>query len=116
MLKNYFKIAWRNLAKRKIFSFINIFGLSIGLTCCLLISAYIYSELSYDTYPKEADNIYRIDLHVASNGSTSDYPLTDMSVGEGIKNNLPGVKASTRLVRSGGMFVKYNNKQFTKLR
>ncbi len=112
MLKNYLKIAWRNLAKRKIFSFINIFGLTIGLTCCLLISAYLYSELSYDTYPKEADNIYRVDLHVASNGSVSDYPLTDMSVGEGIKNNLPGVKASTRLVRSGGMFVKYNNKLF----
>ncbi len=112
MLKNYFKIAWRNLAKRKIFSFINIFGLSIGLTCCLLISAYLYSELSYDTYPKEADHIYRVDLHVAGNGSISDYPLTDLSVGEGIKNNLPGVKASTRLVRSGGMFVKYNNKQF----
>jgi hypothetical protein len=48
MLKNYFKIAWRSLMKNKTFSFINIFGLSIGLTCCLLIALYLNYELSYD--------------------------------------------------------------------
>ncbi|CAN5821981.1 ABC transporter permease [soil metagenome] len=112
MFKNYILIAWRNLMKRKIFSFINIFGLSVGLTCCLLIGAYLYSELTYDTYPKEADNIYRVDLHVASNGSISDYPLTDVAVGAGIKNAFPEVKASTRLTRTGGVFIKYKNNQF----
>jgi len=46
MIKNYFKIAWRNLKKNKVFSFINIFGLSVGLTCCMLISVYLYNEIS----------------------------------------------------------------------
>ncbi len=60
MLKNYFKLAWRTLMKNKIFSFINIFGLSVGLTCCMLISLYIYNELSYDTYHKNGDRVYQL--------------------------------------------------------
>jgi putative ABC transport system permease protein len=58
MFKNYFKIAWRNLMKSKIFSSINIIGLSVGLTCCMLITLYILNETSYDRYQKNADNIY----------------------------------------------------------
>ena len=60
MFKNYFKIAWRNLVKSKVFSFINIFGLTIGLVCCMLISLYIQHELSYDTYHANKDRIYQI--------------------------------------------------------
>src|SRR6266700_2633760 len=60
MIKNYFKIAWRNLMKYKFISFINLFGLTVGLTCCLLITTYILNELSYDTYNKNADHIYRV--------------------------------------------------------
>ena len=60
MIKNYFKIAWRNLMKYKFISFINLFGLTVGLTCCLLILAYIFNELSFDKYNKNADNIYRV--------------------------------------------------------
>ena len=54
MIKNYIKVAWRNMMKNKTFSFINIFGLSIGLTCCMLISMYLYYELSYDSHHKNA--------------------------------------------------------------
>ncbi len=60
MLKNYFKIAWRNLMKYKFISFINLFGLTVGLTCCLLILTYILNELSYDKYNKNAGNVYRL--------------------------------------------------------
>jgi putative ABC transport system permease protein len=60
MLKTYFKVAWRNLKNNKVFSFINIFGLAVGLTCCMLISVYIYNELSYDTYHVDADRVYEI--------------------------------------------------------
>src|SRR4026207_679990 len=59
-MKNYFKIAIRNLLKYKFTSFINLFGLTVGLTCCLLILIYIINELSYDRYHKNADNIYRV--------------------------------------------------------
>src|SRR5215211_7084155 len=60
MLKNYFKIAFRNLMKYKFISFINLFGLTIGLTCCLLILSYILNELSFDQY-KSSKNIYRVE-------------------------------------------------------
>ena len=61
MLKNYFKIAYRNLMKYKAISFINLFGLTIGLICCLLILAYILHETSFDKYHKNAKNIYRLE-------------------------------------------------------
>jgi putative ABC transport system permease protein len=60
MIKNYIKIAFRNLRKYKFISFINVFGLAIGLTCCLLITTYVINELSYDRYNKNAENIYRV--------------------------------------------------------
>ena len=60
MFKNYLKIAIRNLWRHKGFSFINLFGLSVGLTCCLLIALFILNELSYDKYHANANRIYRV--------------------------------------------------------
>src|ERR1700740_1894032 len=60
MLKNYFKIAWRNLWKNKVFSIINIFGLSVGIAFTLLISAYVWGELQVNHHLKNADNQYII--------------------------------------------------------
>jgi putative ABC transport system permease protein len=60
MLKNYLKIAVRNLLKHKAYSFINIAGLALGMTCCLLILLYVQHELSYDRFHRQADRIYRI--------------------------------------------------------
>ncbi|WP_162340292.1 ABC transporter permease [Cyclobacterium salsum] len=60
MLKNYFKIAWRNLLKKKAYSFINIFGLGLGMTCCFLIFMYVQDELSVDSYHEKRDRIYRL--------------------------------------------------------
>jgi len=60
MLKNYFKTAIRNLKRQKIYSFINITGLSVGLACCILITLYIHFELSYDDFHEKGENIYRI--------------------------------------------------------
>ncbi len=111
MIKNYFKIAWRNLRKNKAFSFINIFGLAIGLTCFMLISVFVYSELSYDKYPAEAKDIYRVMLSSTGNGDVAVYPMVDIAVGEGIKNAFPEVKATTRLTTAND-FIKYNDKQF----
>ena len=112
MIKNYLTIAWRSLTKNKVFSFINIFGLAIGLTCCMLISAYIYQEVTYDTYPVNAKNIYRVGLHLTENAGVTDFALVDAAVGQGIKNNIPGVAASTRISGRGSVYVKYDDKLF----
>ena len=111
MLKNYFVIALRNLRKNKIFSFINVFGLAIGLTCFMFIAAFVYSELSYDKYPAEAKNIYRINLSVTGNGNVAVYPNVDVAVGKGIKNAFPEVEAFTRLLPVSS-FIKYDDKNF----
>src|SRR5437762_1876635 len=60
MIKNYLKIAWRNLSRYKFISFINIFGLTVGLACCMLILTYIVHELSYDKYQPDSDRVYRV--------------------------------------------------------
>ncbi|HEU4634399.1 MAG TPA: ABC transporter permease [Flavisolibacter sp.] len=96
MLKNYLKIAWRNLMKNKIFSFINIFGLSVGLTCCILITLYIFHETGYDRYHKNGDRIYRlgtvfIDEGVENPGNTTSAPLGRM-----LQQEYPEVEASAR--------------------
>ncbi|QEC65976.1 FtsX-like permease family protein [Panacibacter ginsenosidivorans] len=111
MIRNYLKIAFRNLRKNKIFSVINIVGLAIGLTCFMLITVFVYDELSYDKYADEADNIYRINLSATGNGDVAVYPNVDVAVGEGMKNAFPEIKASTRISPASD-FVKYNDKQF----
>ncbi len=111
MIKNFFKIALRNLRSNKVFTFINIFGLAIGLTCFMFIAVFVYNELSYDKYPADAKNIYRVILSTTGNGNLAVYPNVDNAVGEGIKNAFPEVKASTRILAASD-FIKYDNKQF----
>lgn len=79
MFKNYFKVAIRNLLKHKGFSFINILGLSVGLTCCLLIGLYISEELSYDKFHKDADKIYRFTREFKSNDGTTSLHLSRLA-------------------------------------
>jgi len=112
MFKNYVTIAWRSLKRNQVFSFINVFGLAVGLTCCMLISAYLYQELTYDTYAKDADQIYRVGAHLIANNSTTDYPQVDVAVGEGMKKNFPQIADFTRMEAGWPVFVKYADRQF----
>ncbi len=111
MIKNYLKIALRNLRSNKAFTFINIFGLAIGLTCFMFIAVFIYEELSYDKYSAEAKNIYRVMLSTTGNGDVAVYPTVDNAVGDGIKNAFPEVNASTRITPVND-FIRYKDKQF----
>ena len=115
MFNNYFKTAWRNLLKNKVFSFINILGLSTGIASFMLIASFVYNELSYDKYPQEAKNIYRVNLSATGNGDVAVYPNVDVAVGEGMKNAFPEILASTRISPAKD-YVKYNDKQFKEQR
>ena len=112
MLKNYIKTAWRSLKRNKIFSFINVFGLSVGLACCMLITAYVYSELNYDSYPHEAGQIYRVGIKTIENAGVSEYPNVDVAVAKGIKDQYPQVEEVTRLTGRKPSFIEYNEKKF----
>src|SRR5579863_3731718 len=112
MIKNFVKIAVRNLRKNKAFSFINIFGLAIGLTSFMLIASFVYNELNYDQYPAAAKNIYRVKLSTIGNGDVAVYPNVDFGVGPGIQKAFPEVISFARLSRSGPAFIQYDEKQF----
>jgi len=71
MIKNYFKIAWRNMMRHKAYSGINIFGLAIGIAACLLILQYVWFELSYENFQVNKDRIYRIQQDRYDNGKLS---------------------------------------------
>ncbi|MES1225914.1 MAG: ABC transporter permease, partial [Bacteroidota bacterium] len=111
MLKTYFKTAIRSFKRNRIFSFINIAGLAFGLTCFVLMGIFVFDELSYDRYAKEAGNIYRVNLNVTGNGTVDVYPKVDYAVAEGMKSTFPEIKSFTRMSPASD-FVKYGNKQF----
>ena len=112
MYGNYFRIARRNLLKNKVFSFINVFGLAVGLTCCLLIGAFLFDELSFDKNSEQANQIYRVELQITQNGGMVKYPNVDVAVGAGMKNAYPEILASTRITGSNQTFVSKGNKLF----
>ena len=97
MLTSYFKIAWRNLMKNKVFSFINIFGLCAGLVCCMLISLYILNETSYDKYQKNADDIYQVGTEFVGLGNFKKLPNTPAAMGSMMKDAFPEIEQTTRL-------------------
>ncbi len=112
MFKSYFKIGLRSMIKNRVFYFVNIFGLSVGLASCLLIGAYVYTELTYDTYPEHAKDIYRVEVHALGNGKWVDYPSTDFGVGPGISNTYPEVVSFTRLSKWFQPYLRYKETIF----
>ena len=112
MIKNYFKIAWRNLLKYKFISFINLFGLTVGLTCCLLITTYIINELSYDRYNKNAENIYRVTRTFNTKDGVVSLKLSTISppFGYYFPTDFPEIQKMTRLLNNGNTPFKYKEK------
>ena len=98
MLKNYFTIALRNLKKHKGFSFINIFGLAVGLTCCMLITLYIYHEYSYDRYHEKGSRIYQLGAVFESKGEAQNQPTVPAALSEALKQDFPEIEERARLL------------------
>lgn len=102
MLKNYLKIAARNLIKHRAYSLINVLGLAIGVACCLLILLYIQDELSYDRFHKNADRIYRINSDLKFGNTELDVPVCSDMMGPILKKDYPQVEEYTRIYCYGG--------------
>lgn len=98
MLKNYIITAIRNLWRNKFFSFINMFGLSIGISCCMLIFLYAKDEVSFDRFHEKKDRIYRIvtDLR-APEGKVTKESSTGMAQAPGFKANIPEIEDAVRI-------------------
>src|SRR5688572_10911671 len=91
---NYLKITFRNLARNKTFSIINIFGLAAGLATCLLIMLYIKDESEFDQHHKGGDQIYRV-ASITSNGES--WAAVPAPLAFALRNDLPEVEEITRL-------------------
>lgn len=112
MIRNYIKIAVRNILKYKSFSLINVLGLAIGMATCLGIYIYVSYELSYDNYHNDLDRIYRVVQIEKSEQSTSCDAVTAPALAPAIKESLPEVEASARIWPRSNIIVSHEEKVF----
>ena len=114
MFRNYLKIAFRNLRKYKAISFINLFGLAVGFTCCLLILAYILNEVSYDKQHPYADRTYRISRSFHNDEGVESLHLGAIAPAFGpyLKTAFPEIEKMTRTLSNGNTSFVYEDKRF----
>src|SRR6202000_1677643 len=100
MIKNYLKTAWRNLVKNRFYSVINIAGLTLGLAIGMLILLWVQDELSFDSFHKQAANIYRVELWGGTGASKQIWHQAVAPMGMLAKQQLPDVKDEVRTVNN----------------
>ena len=113
MFKNYLKIALRNFLKHKGFSFINIFGLAIGVACCLIIVLFVLDEISFDRHHEKADQIYRVGLKAYINNNAFNGVVTCAPMAQTLVREYPEVTAATRIRNFGYPVFRYEDKVFS---
>lgn len=111
MLKNYIKIAWRNISRNKVFSAINIMGLAIGIAASLLILQYVAYELSYENNQEKGDRIYRVRQERYEKGQLStNWAAGAFAVGNHFKDAFPEIEDYVKLVKQGEAILGNNEK------
>ncbi|MEI9807077.1 MAG: ABC transporter permease [Bacteroidota bacterium] len=110
MIRNYFKIAWRNVMRHKAYSGINIAGLAIGIAACLLILQYVSYELSYENFQTNKDRIYRVQQDRYDNGKLStQWAAGAYAAGNSFKEAIPEIEDYVKLVQNGRVTTEINN-------
>jgi putative ABC transport system permease protein len=112
MLKNLLKIAFRTIRKDKVYSAINVAGLTIGITCSLFLLLYILDELSYDRYHKNADTIYRVVSNIKEPDNAFTWAVVQIPLAEELRDNYPEVKNAVRFFGTDRTLYKNGDKQF----
>ena len=114
MLKNYLKIALRNLKKHSVYTVINVFGLAFGMACCIAIALFVRDEMRYDRFFDDAERIYRVALDVGLQGDEMQTAYTSRPLGPTLKTDIPEVEEATRLWYdpTGSMIVRYEDRRF----
>jgi putative ABC transport system permease protein len=112
MLKNFFLNAIRNMRRHSGYLVLNIAGLTIGLISFMLISIYVFNELSYDRFHKNYENIYRIKVRGIMAGATLDQAITSAPMAQTMRNDYPEIVNAVRLRRAGAWLIKYGETRF----
>src|SRR5258706_366008 len=115
MISNYLKIALRNLLRNKTYSAINIFGLALGVACCLLLTLYVLDEISYDKHHQRAGDIYRIVSTFQSDKGFDKLPTASPPIAMALKEEVPEVEFAVRIVNPPGLaqnLIRYKDNLF----
>jgi len=115
MLKNYFKIALRNMLRNKVYSLINILGLSIGVACCLLLALYIQEEYSVDKHHARVEDVYRITTSFKNINNFRESATCSPPIAMAMKDEIPEVEVAARLLNPPGVsqnLIKYETNMF----
>jgi putative ABC transport system permease protein len=112
MIRNYIITAIRNLLRNPVYALINIFGLSIGITCSLLILIFIKNEISYDKFHKNKDDLYRMIFEMVNPDSRIISPQMTAPVAPAMMEEFPEVKAATRITGYRNGYFTYQNKSY----
>ncbi|MEI9917427.1 MAG: ABC transporter permease [Bacteroidota bacterium] len=113
MIGNYFKVASRNILKRKMYSFINAFGLSIGIAFCILIYLFIRDEKSFDQFHSNKDQIYRMEAKRNSKNQAKRDAALQLGLRNALKDELPEIKYATRFSSGRTVVLHYRDKIFS---
>lgn len=114
MIKNYFKIAFRNLQKNKVYSFINIFGLSVGMAVAMLIGLWIFDEFSANKHHKNYTSIYQVMMHQTFDGHRGSQLALPYPIGEELKNKYPDFQSVVMCDWGGNRSLVAGNQKFLK--
>src|SRR5258706_15135235 len=98
MLKNFFKIAFRNITRHKVFSFINIAGLTLGLTACILIGLFVWDEHQYDRFLPGGDQVYRIYDEYTNHDGTQQLAVSPPMFATTLQQDFPEVEKTARVM------------------
>ena len=113
MIGNYLIVALRNLVRHKLYSFINIAGLAVGLACVIFVILFVRDELSYDSWIPGTENLYRVEMAIQMPGRdpllTSTVPF---AMPDGMRNEIPEVTAMTRIYNNYSMTMMVGDRQF----
>ena len=112
MFRNYLKVALRNIIRHKGYTFLNIFGLAIGMACCILIGLWVLDELNYDRFHENASSICRVESNQNFSGRTLHIYWTPHPLGPALKAEIPEIKNSTRAQNLGPQLIRYEDKAF----
>ncbi len=112
MLKNYFTVAWRNIAKDKFYTLLNIVGLAIGLTAAIFIFLYIVDELTYDKSHVNYKRIYRLESHFTINGKDDLFAVTQIPLAPTLKDDYPDIEEYVRFAPAYTLFLNYGEREF----
>ncbi|MBN2345972.1 MAG: ABC transporter permease [Candidatus Aminicenantes bacterium] len=116
MLSNYLKTAWRTIRRHPGYSFINVFGLAVGLAACMLVFLFVRQELNYDRFHQRSDRIFRVAMEAASPEKTSRDAASQFPMVHALRKDYPEIERATRIFIPSAGLIDVGDKSFTRER